>query len=397
MSKKRIGLVLPNTPAYSETFFKSKIEGLIDNGYEVLLFVGNSTNPKIPNTRIYKQLKIHKNIFIQLIKLIWVLLIATIFYPKILKKYIQLEKSEGISFQKLMKNIYINHHILKLKKLEWLHFGFATMAIRRELVAKTLGAKMAVSLRGFDVCIYPLKHQGIYDRLWLFVDKVHTISDDLLKVAYGLGLSTEIPFQKITPAVDIKFFQETANIINFSKGEPIQFLTIARLHWKKGIVYVLKALSILKKEGVSFDYYILGEGPEREQLLYDIQDLDLLDCVHLVGKASRQVVKEFLIKSNIYIQYSIQEGFCNAVLEAQAMGKLCIVSDAEGLSENVENEKSGWIVSKREPIKLLEKIKMVIRLPKSDLHQISMYAVQRVKKSFNIKKQQEEFLEFYES
>ena len=45
--------------------------------------------------------------------------------------------------------------------------------------------------------------------------------------------------------------------------------------------------------------------------------------------------------SDVYIQSSVQEGFGNAVLEAQASGLCCIVSDAEGLSENVLNEKTG--------------------------------------------------------
>jgi len=36
-NKPSIGLVLPNTPAYSETFFNSKIKGLQENGCEVIL------------------------------------------------------------------------------------------------------------------------------------------------------------------------------------------------------------------------------------------------------------------------------------------------------------------------------------------------------------------------
>jgi colanic acid/amylovoran biosynthesis glycosyltransferase len=36
---KKIGIVLSSTPGYSETFFKSKIKGLQESGYDVTLFV----------------------------------------------------------------------------------------------------------------------------------------------------------------------------------------------------------------------------------------------------------------------------------------------------------------------------------------------------------------------
>ena len=38
----KIGLVLSNTPQYSETFLISKIEGLQQQGFEVVLFVGKN-------------------------------------------------------------------------------------------------------------------------------------------------------------------------------------------------------------------------------------------------------------------------------------------------------------------------------------------------------------------
>ena len=58
-------------------------------------------------------------------------------------------------------------------------------------------------------------------------------------------------------------------------------------------------------------------------------------------------IVKFYKKADIYIQYSIEEGFCNAVLEAQSMGVLTIVSDASGLIENVVDGKTGWVVPKR--------------------------------------------------
>ena len=42
----KIGLVLPEVPQYSETFFNFKINGLVESGFEVLLFTGSKGNSK---------------------------------------------------------------------------------------------------------------------------------------------------------------------------------------------------------------------------------------------------------------------------------------------------------------------------------------------------------------
>ena len=38
--------------------------------------------------------------------------------------------------------------------------------------------------RLFDIGIYPLKNPKCYDLLWVNIDKLHVISDDLLNLAY---------------------------------------------------------------------------------------------------------------------------------------------------------------------------------------------------------------------
>ena len=114
-----------------------------------------------------------------------------------------------------------------------------------------------------------------------------------------------------------------------------------------------------------------------------------------MGKLPHHQVKHELESASIYIQYSLQEGFCNAVLEAQAMGKLCIVSNAEGLSENVLHELTGWVVQKYAPNALAQTISKVVALSPEEKSTISQNAQKRVKEEFNIEKQQKEFLNFY--
>ena len=74
---------------------------------------------------------------------------------------------------------------------------------------------------------------------------------------------------------------------------------------------------------------------------------------------------------------------------------LCIVSDAEGLSENVLHEKTGWVVPKRQPQLLAEQILSTITMDQELLDKIRVTAVQRVTNNFNLEKQKIEFEQFY--
>jgi colanic acid/amylovoran biosynthesis glycosyltransferase len=388
----RIGLILSNTPGYSETFFNSKIKGLEAHGHEVILYTQTKQND-YTNCKVKTAYPITKRN--QLKQFCWfgVVFYKLIFYPRRVRNFIQSERLEGFSLIYILKRLYGSAHILT-ERIDWLHFGFATMALGKENVARSMKAKMAVSFRGFDMAIYPMKHPNCYDLLWKRVDKVHSISDDLYELALQNGLLKNTSYQKITPAIDINLFKIPKKAMDM-ESDVLKMLTVGRLHWKKGFTYTLMALKQLQEQGVKFHYTVVGEGDEFEKLMYIRHQLGLDDCVTFLGKVAHHEVKNLMSSHDLYIQYSISEGFCNAVLEAQAMGLLCVVSDAEGLSENVLHEQSGWVVPKRNPEKLAERIIEVSKLKLEVKRKIRNFAVNRVRNDFNLEKQQQEFLKFY--
>lgn len=392
LNKKKIGLVLSSPPGYSETFFTSKIKGLSENGNKVMLFC-QKTDADFDLCELKTLPKPGKNPAFQILKMLGTFLGLLPHLGKV-SRYHKLEKAEGTSLSQILKKIYLNAPFFKTE-LDWVHFGFATMAMGRELVPKAIGAKMAVSFRGFDIAIYPLKNPNCYAKLWKNVEKVHTISDDLLHLAYKLGLPKNVSFQKITPAINTAFFSFEDR--SFESNKRLKFLTVSRLHWKKGLVATLEALSLLKNRGIDFEYTIVGSGEEYERIAFAIHQLHISEKVILAGRKNPEEVLEYYKNADVYIQYSISEGFCNAVLEAQAMGLLCVVSNAEGLSENVAHEKTGWVVQKNSPDLLADRLEKVISLPISKKQEISINAVKRVQQEFNIEKQQGEFVEFYTS
>ena len=389
MSKElNIGLVLPALPGYSETFFYNKIKGLIENGFRVSLFVAR----KVDSEAIRLSVPIHYQVNINnKLYLLFSFITTCVMHPLICIRLFKLEMDSHGDWRRSLKNLIINIHIIG-KPLDWLHFGFATTALARENLALAMGIKVAISFRGFDIGLYPHQHSGCYDILWEKVDKVHTISDDLYQKAVDLGLDPKIPYKKITPAINIEFFKPN---IDKDLLDPLRILTVGRLTWKKGYEYALKALVLLKDAQINFEYHIVGEGHYREAIKYSIYQLGLIKNVILTGQNSPVEVKNEMEWADIYIQPSIQEGFCNAVLEAQAMGLLCIVTDADGLSENVLDGETGWVVPKRSPEELSSKIINILSMDDDRLNQIRKYAVKRVINEFNLERQSQLFREFY--
>jgi len=389
LKNKRVGLVLPNVPGYSETFFTSKIKGLQENGFEVILFA----NRKLSNSYNLTKVIFAPDFTIKL-RLLFELVIM---YCNIVSNFksafslYKITRKEETSLKNAIRIVLINSHFLPFK-LDWLHFGFGTMALQRENVAEAIGAKMAVSFRGFDLYIYPTKHINCYQKLFSKNVQYHVLSNEMKNTLMGNGISERSIF-KITPAIDFDSFNRKTPL---DFNTPIRFLTVGRLHWKKGLEYTLEALSYFKQnKNIPFTFTIIGDGVETERLKFAVYQLDLTENVIFVGKVAHQEVNKYMEQSHVYLQYSIQEGFCNAVIEAQAMGLFCIVSDADGLNENVLNNETGWVVPMRKPKELAEVFNNYLLLSELQKKEIINNAISRIKIQFSLENQKKHFLNFY--
>lgn len=387
----KIGIVLTQPPAYSETFFISKIKGLLNSGFEVKLYVREASRD-FELCTVVPAPTVSKNRLKQCFKMMFVY-VSLLFYIKRVVKFIALERDSGRRITDIFKTIYLNAHVLKAD-MDWLHFGFATLAVNSENVAQAIGVKMAISCRGYDMDTYPLKHPGCYNLVWQRVDKVHAISQYMLIKAYENGLGHNIPTQIIFPAIDTSFFEDyNTEVSDFQ--HTLKFLTIARLHPVKGLEDTLKALSILKQKRVKFQYEIIGSGQELNHLNKLVKQLNLECKVNFLGQLPHSVTLDKLKETDIYIQYSISEGFCNAVLEAQAMGCLCVVSDGGALPENVIHNKTGWVVPSQSPEKLADQLLKIHSKDTLELVRIKSQAHERAVEEFSLEQQKLLFVDFY--
>lgn len=110
--------------------------------------------------------------------------------------------------------------------------------------------------------------------------------------------------------------------------------TIGMLSRVKNTIRIVEIFSCLKKRKKDCILMIIGEGPEKDNLLLKIKELQLEDSVILLGKCDEEAVSRYLQIFDYFIFPSIREGFGFTLLEAQAVGLRCITS-LEGVVQSL--------------------------------------------------------------
>ncbi len=160
--------------------------------------------------------------------------------------------------------------------------------------------------------------------------KILTISDfgtDLLIKTFP---AAEPKSKKVGCPVNLKKYYT-----NFKNKKKI--LTISRLVKAKNVETLVRSFSMLPKEiQKELQWDILGDGPEKENLLLLTKELQLDSQITFHGSVSEQEKLNFLSEAGIFILAPIpfrgtKEGFGIVFLEAQATGTPSIASKTGGI------------------------------------------------------------------
>lgn len=151
--------------------------------------------------------------------------------------------------------------------------------------------------------------------------------------------------------VNTQRFRPTLNQKSGDKQRKL--LTVARLDLHKGHDRVLEALSILKKQGLTPNYTIVGQGPEEMRLREMAQALGLENQVEFTGFIPDNQLPAIYTSCDIYVMASreitghldLVEGFGISFLEASASGLPVVAGNSGGVSDAVQHGKTGLLVS----------------------------------------------------
>ena len=149
-----------------------------------------------------------------------------------------------------------------------------------------------------------------------------------------------------------------------NQNQLVEILFLSNLIESKGVYILLEACKLLKKNKISFKCkFVGGEGDVSEdQLNSKIKKLHLQNCVDYVGKKYGRDKEEFFSKADIFAfpTYYHNECFPLVLLEAMQFS-LPIVSTFEGgISDIVEDGKTGFLVTQQDVQALANKLEALI-------------------------------------
>jgi colanic acid/amylovoran biosynthesis glycosyltransferase len=188
---------------------------------------------------------------------------------------------------------------------------------------------------------------------------------DMKKSMENLGLSAEKAFVNY-PAIDIRMFTKKKDDVEKTSSIGFSIVSTGRLHYLKGYVYSIDAISDLIADGHDLYYHIIGDGPDLEALKFLIAERGLTDRIILHGRLNSIEVKKILLSSNIFLLPSLSEGMSNAALEAMCLELPVITTNAGGMSELVQDGINGLVVQRRSSSEIQSAIlRMLLDYPKA--------------------------------
>ncbi len=178
------------------------------------------------------------------------------------------------------------------------------------------------------------------------VDRTIAVSP---QIAGQLRQASGRPVEVIVPVSPTPRPAGTREEIRSSLGldaDTLLLVTVARLHPQKGLLDLLTAVAALP-DRVGLRLAVVGEGPQREELLDRCAALSLGDTVTFVGAQSDGV--GWIAAADLVVVSSIWEGSPLVVAEALRLGRPLVTTDVGDVAEVVVDGETGRLVPPGRP------------------------------------------------
>ena len=400
----RVVLLVTAFPKLSETFIVNKFVGLADRNWDVHVVCAQHDHSEWSSfselqRRPHLSQRVHRA-WLQRPR--W---LAMIMLPVALLRCISVNPLGCLRYLfkgwprfgfDVFRRLYFDAELVVLKPA-LVHLEFGTLGADRMHLGDLLNCEVVVSFRGYDLNHVGLEDPNSYEEVWKKASALHFLGQDLWQRAQRRGCGPGKNYMLIPPAISTELFDPANRRHHEVAGttrRPLRILSVGRLDWKKGYDYGLQAVKRLVERGIQCEYRIVGEGDYMEAVAFARYQFGLEGVVQLLGRRSADELLAELTWADVLLHSSVSEGFCNAVLEAQSMMLPVVCSDAGGLPENVSDAVTGFVVPRRQPEALAEKMAMLAKDP--ELRQrMGLAGRQRVQRDFSLPDQLDSFESLY--
>jgi glycosyltransferase involved in cell wall biosynthesis len=136
-------------------------------------------------------------------------------------------------------------------------------------------------------------------------------------------------------------------------SDSIKVVVVSRLSIYKDFLTILRAFAIFRRKNQRAKLFIVGEGPDREQIIQWANELKLEGSVLLLG--ARPNPYPYIKYADIFIFSYHVAGVARVLVEAMALGCPVVVADyPNGPGEVIKNNENGILVPMRDPTAMAE-------------------------------------------
>ncbi len=137
--------------------------------------------------------------------------------------------------------------------------------------------------------------------------------------------------------------------------------TIAELHPNKGLFYLVNAMETVIRQYAQAICVIIGDGDDKPLLESLIKEKKLEQSIFLAGYIDQ--ASEYLKAFNVFALPSVKEGMPYVILEAACASLPVVATPVGGVSEIIEDMKSGIIIQAKNSRELSHGISFMIENP----------------------------------
>lgn len=201
----------------------------------------------------------------------------------------------------------------------------------------------------------------------------------------GLFISKKLVSASITgclpgSGVDLDRFRP----IPLSEKAPLRFLLIARMLWDKGVGEFVEAARILKQRGLAVEFCLLGfldvQNPSaisRQQMEEWVAE----GVIYYLGVSDN--VEEEIARADCVVLPSYREGTPRSLLEAAAMARPIVTTDAVGCRNVVDDGVNGYLCKPRDAVDLAEKIACMATLTHEERQTMGQQGREKMEREFD--------------
>lgn len=271
-----------------------------------------------------------------------------------------------ISYVRHKKNfsltwIYQFDFYCQFRNIDILHVQYGTSSHPLDILKKIglLRGQLIVSFHGHDA-FFPIngfiENNGYYKDLFIGDNIIVANTPYLAEKLEELRCPPE-NIEIVPVGVNTNIFYERPKRVS----ETVRFINIGRLDKIKGQIYAIKFIKFMRERKRKVELIIVGDGPEKQNLVQAIQEFDLSEVVFLVGKKPQEEVIKYLSESDVYLFTAVplkdgrRETQGLATLEAEACGLPVLAFNSGGIKFTVSENQSGFLCAEYDMECLLEK------------------------------------------